>query len=91
MARILDDAEIADLLDDPKPIFYEDMLRLKSPTLGRSERHYMTVVEATGSSGRKYRLTSRRNRHGSTGDPGRSVLELRKTVEVEVTAWQGAA
>ena len=28
---------------------------------------------------------------GSTGDPGRSVLELRKTVEVEVTAWQGAA
>ncbi len=29
--------------------------------------------------------------HGSTGDPGRSVWELRKTVEVEVTAWQGAA
>ena len=28
---------------------------------------------------------------GSTGDPGRSVWELRKTVEVEVTAWPGAA
>lgn len=44
-------------------LFYEDMLRLKSPTLGSSERHYMTVVEAAGSSGRKYRLTIRRNRH----------------------------
>ena len=31
------------------------------------------------------------NFFGSTGDPRRSVWELRKTVEVEVTAWQGAA
>ncbi len=30
-------------------------------------------------------------RQGSTGDPGRSVWELRKRVEVEVTACQGAA
>ncbi len=28
---------------------------------------------------------------GSTGDPRRSVWELRKTVEVEATAWPGAA